>query len=102
MPDDLLIFKAMVNHLWSQDYAADANELSAKYYDDNEQFNGPEHIFPDGYIQIINVLSKNINVLLNKAVSNINYSGDKISVSTIDGSAYIADKVIVTVPLGVL
>jgi hypothetical protein len=48
--DDLLILKASVNRLYSQDYAADANELSAKYYDYDEEFNGEEHIFPDGYI----------------------------------------------------
>jgi hypothetical protein len=34
--DDLLIFKATVNRLFSQDYAADASELSAKFFDNNE------------------------------------------------------------------
>jgi len=34
--DDSLIFKAAVNRLWSQDYAADFTELSAKYYDSND------------------------------------------------------------------
>ena len=38
----------------------------------------------------------------NKVVSKINYAGEQISVSTVDGSAYVADKVIVTVPVGVL
>ncbi len=41
-------------------------------------------------------------MLQNKVVSKINYAGEQISVSTVDGSAYIADKVIVTVPVGVL
>lgn len=41
-------------------------------------------------------------MIQNKIVSKINYSGDQISVSTFDGSTYVADKVIVTVPVGVL
>jgi hypothetical protein len=34
--DDKLIFNATCNRLWSQDYAADAFELSGKYFGDNE------------------------------------------------------------------
>ena len=51
---------------------------------------------------MINALSKGINVLLNHVVSNIDYSGDQISITTLNGSIFMADKVIVTVPLGVL
>jgi hypothetical protein len=72
-PDDLLIFKASTNRIFSQDYAADASDLSAKYYDSNEQFNGAEHIFPDGYSQIPAALAKGLNVILNKPIKEIEY-----------------------------
>ena len=41
-------------------------------------------------------------MILNKAVSKIDYTGAEITVTTVDGSTFTADKVIVTVPLGVL
>ncbi len=41
-------------------------------------------------------------MILNKAVSKIDYSGEDITVTTVDGSTFTADKIIVTVPLGVL
>lgn len=41
-------------------------------------------------------------VVLNSVVTNIDYSGAKVSVTDNAGNVYSADKVIVTVPLGVL
>lgn len=42
-------------------------------------------------------------MILNKTVSKIDYSGENSTkITIVDGSTYIADKVIVTVPLGVL
>jgi monoamine oxidase len=43
-----------------------------------------------------------LNILYNKAVNSINYSGTSVSISTTDGSSYTAKKVIVTVPLAIL
>jgi monoamine oxidase len=100
--DDDLLYDFTMNYLYSQDYAADIDQLSARYFDDNEQFNGAEHIFPKGYSQIINVLSQNLEILYEKIVTDIDYSKGFVTVKTKDGSLYEADKVIVTVPLGVL
>lgn len=41
-------------------------------------------------------------VLYNKVVTNIDYSGDKVSLTTKDGSKYSADRIICTIPLAVL
>lgn len=41
-------------------------------------------------------------ILLNKEVTNIDWSGDKISVTCADGSSYQGDHVIFTASLGVL
>ena len=100
--DDKLIFDFAMNYLYCQDYAADTDELSARYFDNNEQFDGSELIFPLGYSQIIDVLSKDVKIIYEKVVNKIEYSNGKVDVSTKDGSSYTADKVIVTVPLGVL
>lgn len=44
----------------------------------------------------------NKNILLNTPVSKIDYSGDTVKVTTSSGAVFEADKVLVTVPLGVL
>ena len=78
------------------------HELSLKHFDDNDQFNGAEHIFPGGYTQIIDALANGVDITLNTPVKSINYQGDTIVVTATNGSTFEADKVIVTVPLGVL
>ncbi len=77
-------------------------ELSLKHFNDNDQFNGPEHIFPGGYSQIIDALSHGLDISLNTPVKSINYQGDSVIVTATNGEEFEADKVIVTVPLGVL
>lgn len=96
------VYEAVANHMYCQDDGAELSDLSVKYFDEVWQFDGQEHLFPDGYKQIIDVLSKGINIQLNSVVSKIDYTQDKVAVATTDGKVYTADKVIVTVPLGVL
>ena len=100
--DDKNIFDFCMNYLYSQDNAAESDELSGRYFDTPEQFDGSELIFPLGYSQIIEILSVDVEILYGKVVNEIEYSNGKVNVSTKDGSSYTADKVIVTVPLGVL
>ena len=100
--DSKLIFDFCMNYLYSQDNAAESYELSGRYFNDYEQFDGSELILPLGYSQIIDILSKDIEIIYEKVVNEIEYSNGKVNVSTKDGTTYTADKVIVTVPLGVL
>ncbi|CDW71158.1 amine oxidase [Stylonychia lemnae] len=84
------------------EYAADADQLSGKYIDNDSNFFGPEHIFPDGYIQIPITLAKDLNIILDQKVTHIDYSGEYVNVITDNGQIYEANKVIVTVPLAIL
>ena len=54
-----------------------------------------------GFDQITDHLSKNLDIKLNTPVTKIDYSFKKIKVFT-DKQVYVADSVVVTVPLGVL
>ena len=47
-----LILGFMVSELESS-YAASIRELSALLVDEDEEFNGVERVFPDGYVQIV-------------------------------------------------
>jgi len=44
-----LIFQNLKTLMLSSHYAADVKDMSAKYFDNDEQFDGAEHIFPKGY-----------------------------------------------------
>jgi lysine-specific histone demethylase 1B len=51
---------------------------------------------------IIDALANGVDISLNTPVKSINYQGETIVVTATNGSTFEADKVIVTVPLGVL
>jgi len=55
--DTLLEFKFVKNWLFGQDYAAETSDLGAKYVNEVINFDGPEHIFPGSYKEIVNVLT---------------------------------------------
>lgn len=84
-PDSEFIYKAVVNQAYSQNYAAEMRELSLKYFDENDQFNGPEHIFPGGYTQIIDALSNGLDITLNAPVKSIDYQGNTVVVTATNG-----------------
>lgn len=63
---------------------------------------GDEVIFPRGYSQIIETLSSGLDIHLNHPVEHIHYLDNYVTVTTFDGQQFNANKVVVTVPLGVL
>ena len=81
---------------------AEPSNLSGKYLEQDYLFNGDEHVFPQGFSQVINVLAKDIKVNLNEQISNVNYEHDNILLTNSHGQVYRADHSIVTVPLGIL
>ena len=96
------LFNAVLSHTYCQYDAAESSELSLKCYDEIRKFDGEEHVFLEGFETVIKVLSKVVDIELEKVVKEINYTNEQVKVKTSDGSEYLADKVIVTVPLGVL
>ena len=92
-------------YMWSAflefDTGGDIDQLSSKYFYDDEAFDGEDLIVTNGYDRLIQYLSEEIPVELSTSVSNIDYSGSDIQVETNNGT-FSADYVLVTVPLGVL
>ena len=70
-------------------------------WDQDQVFGGNDVVFPNGYVQIANGLAKGLNIRLGVKVTGISYGADGVSVETSSG-AFVADKAIVTFPLGVL
>lgn len=90
-----------LNSTYEQEYSGATRELSAQTLDDNEEFEGADLLFPQGYDQLTNYLAQGLDLRLGQIVSKVNYGKTGVTVSTQDQS-YSADYVIITVPLGVL
>lgn len=83
------------------DYAADSSDLSFLNWDADEEFDGDEVIFPDGYDQISKNLAKGMDIRLENIVNKISYNDDGVTVKT-DKGTYSAEAAVISVPLGVL
>lgn len=91
-----------VNSTVEQEYGGDWSEVSAWHYDEGEEFGGSDELFPQGFDQITAWLARGLDVRLGATVRAIAPAARGVRVTLADGSALEADRVIVTVPLGVL
>lgn len=80
---------------------AEASDLSALHWDDDVIIPGGNQFMVDTYRPIVNKLAENKTILLNTVAQEIDYDKTSVYVKTNQGM-FSADKVIVTVPLGVL
>jgi hypothetical protein len=79
-----------------------SNTIIDTYLDDEEENN---FLLINGFSEVIEHLSKDINIITNSSVTQIDYSqsiSKSVFVSTVDNKKYECDHVVVTVPLGVL
>ena len=81
--------------------AADLDELSLRYWDEDDAFNGDDVLFPDGYTQITDRLADGLDVKLGHVVSAIAYDDEGVVITTSRG-VFRGNQVIITLPLGVL
>lgn len=96
---ELLAF--ITNSTIEQEYAGSRNELSTYWFDSMSGYNGEDAVFAEGYRVLVDYLARSLNVQLGQVVSAIDSSNAAVKVTTNQGS-FSADRVIVTVPLGVL
>ena len=83
------------------DYGAELGNLAAWGLDEGTEFEGHEVIFPGGYVQIPEHLAQGLDMRLNHVVSRVQYDETAVIVTT-DKGAFRADRVIVTLSLGVM
>lgn len=96
---ELLAF--LTNSTIEQEYAGSQNTLSTYWFDSMSGYDGEDAVFADGYRTLVNYLARGLSIQLGQTVKEINSSTATVKVVTQKGS-FTADKVIVTVPLGVL
>ena len=83
------------------EYAADPGQLSLRWFGSEGQFKGPDVILPGGYTQLSQHLATGLDIRTRTEVKRIAHGGDQVRIETSQG-VVTADRVIVTVPLGVL
>ncbi|MYG97836.1 MAG: NAD(P)-binding protein [Acidimicrobiaceae bacterium] len=88
--------------MFSHEFGADISDLSIMSYDGPSTLRGGDVVFPGGYSQITDVLAAGRDIRLDHPVAGIDHSGPTAVVTTESGGAFEADRVVVTVPLGVL
>lgn len=83
------------------DYGASIGEVAAWGLDESGGFGGREVVFPQGYGQLTDHLARGLDVRLGHAVDEIDYREPRVRIHTRQG-LFEADRVMVTLPLGVL
>lgn len=98
---ELDAFNFAVNSEIEHVYAADVEDLSFPHWDTGKEFRGGDVLIRLGFDQITNGLAKDLDIKLRHVVTKIEHGPDGVTVTT-DQAAFKADRVLVTVPLGVL
>lgn len=75
--------------------------LSLRAIEEDDGFDGPDHLFPGGYDGIPVHLSRGLTVRLGQRVSAVAFSSSGVTV-TANGEPVVGTRAVVTLPLGVL
>ena len=86
---------------YEQEYAGSATELSSRYFDDDNELEGGDVLFPAGYGAITDHLAKGLTIRTGRVVDRIDWTGSGVTVSA-GTDTYTGEHVVVTLPLGVL
>lgn len=84
-----------------QDYATNASDLSARAWQESADFEGGDVLVPDGYDAVPKRLAEGLDIRLAHRVIEVAYDERGVRVTT-DRGVFHGDRVIVTLPLGVL
>lgn len=83
------------------EFGADLSQMSLKYFDEDEAFRGADLVIKPGYISLIDGLAQGLDIRFNEVVTEVAWSASGARVTT-TGGVFDADRVVITLPLGVL
>lgn len=84
------------------EFSLNLNRLSTISYDGDLEYGGNDVLFPQGYDAVVNQVAAGLDIRRNVQVTAIDCrTAGRVTVTTTNGT-YIADRCIVTLPLGVL
>lgn len=91
----------ILNTSIEHEFSGALDELSAVNWDDADEYDGDDALFPDGYSRLTEYLATGLDIQLQQVVEQISYRDSGVQVRT-NKTTFSADRVIVTLPIGVL
>lgn len=89
-----------LEHRAEEQYGVQIEHLAAHGLDD-DQVDGDEVVFPDGYDRLASALGTGLDIRLSHIVTHVTWSGDGVTVTT-DRGMFTSENTVITVPVGVL
>lgn len=92
----------VLNGMIDAEYGAGSAEVSAWSFDDHQEFDGSDVLFPSGFDQIVQHLARGLDIRTGQIVTGMAPDGVGIRLRLEGGGVARADRVVLTLPLGVL
>ena len=90
-----------LNSTLEHEYGSDIADLSARHFDAEDDYDGDDVLFPDGYDALSNYLAGGLDVRTSHIVTAVAHDSSGVTVTTTRGR-FSADRAVITLPLGVL
>lgn len=84
------------------DYAGPASATSLEVFDEEQWFGADDHLVEGGYGSLIDALGGGLDIRLESVVTEVLHDTKGVAITTASGETFVADRVIVTLPVGVL
>ena len=105
--EDQRLVDYLISTEYEHEYAASSEALSTWWFDDDVAFPGVDQVLPDGYGALPDLLARGLDIRLSQRVTNVSIAGNTVVIAATSAtggasSTLVADRVVVTLPLGVL
>ena len=101
VPDARTYLNFFINTEIEHDYSGSASNLSNNWYDDDSEYSGGDALLSLGFGSLTEFLARGLKIELGQKVWAVDWNNLPVRVKT-DKTEFTADRVLVTLPLGVL
>jgi len=91
----------VLNSNLEHEFGGDISDLSARYFDEEDDYDGDDLLMADGYDVLAGHLASGLDIRTGHEVTHVAWSASGVTVTTSQGVVR-ADRAVVTLPLGVL
>lgn len=96
-----IALRYLISSEYEQDYGGSYSQMSAFWFDDDGAFSGSDLLLTNGYSAVTDSLASGLDIRFGQTVKEINSQTSGVLIQT-QTQMFLADVVVVTLPLGVL